>query len=157
MAQTSCRDLFRLDAFNKPALSKMVTLTNYWLDKSSPDKNMCQMWWGNKRQCLTYCFSLTRLYLCLPLCLLLSLPPSSAPLPSSEAWWRGWTADGRALPLCRWWMEDDVILGFDRHPCVRTQRKPEPLGSNRGPASYFGVHMTSLNGGSWIYVPVDIV
>lgn len=38
--------------------------------------------------------------------------PSSAPPSSSEARWRGWTADGRALPLCQWWMEDDVILGL---------------------------------------------
>lgn len=28
---------------------------------------------------------------------------------SSEAWGRGWTADGGALRLRRWWMENDVI------------------------------------------------
>lgn len=155
MVQTSCRDLFRLDVFNKLSRCKMVALTNCWLDKSSLDKNMCQIWWGNKRQCLTYCFSLTRLYL--PVCLLPSLPPSSAPLSSSEAWWRGWTADGRALPLCRWWMEDDVILGLTGTRACIHKGSPSLWGRAAGLLLISESTWHLLNGGSWIYVVVDIV
>lgn len=75
MVQTSCGDLFRLDVFNKLSRCKMVALTNCWLDKSSSDKNMCQIGWDNKRPCLTYCFSLTGPYLCV------CLPPASLSLP----------------------------------------------------------------------------
>lgn len=148
MVQTSCGDLFRLDAFNKLSLCKMVALTNCWLRKSSLDKNMCQIWWGNKRQRLTYCSSLTRLYMCLPpVCLLLSLPPL---LCSSSLLW------GLVERLDSRWQSPTPLpvmnggwchLRFDRRPCVHTQRKPEPLGSNCGPAPDFGVHMTSLKWG----------
>ncbi len=145
MVQTSCGVPFRLDAFNKLSLYKMVAVTSCcWLHKSSLDKNMCRIWWGHKRQRLTYCFSLTRLYQCLPVCLLLSLPPllcSSfllwGPVERLDSRWQGPTP----LPVMNGgWCH----LRFDRHPCVHAQRKPEPLGSNCGPAPDFGVHMTSL-------------
>lgn len=104
MVQTSCGDLFRLDVFNKLSLCKMVALTNCWLDKSSLDKNMCQIWWGNKRQCHTVlvwpgCICVCRFASCsLSLPLLLLFPPlrpggeagqqMAGPYPSAGDEWR---------------------------------------------------------------------
>ena len=62
-----------------------------------------------------------------------------------EAWWRGWTADGRALPLCRWWMEDDVISGLTgTRACVH--KGSASLWGRRAGACFwfFGIAMTSL-------------
>lgn len=157
MVQTSRGVLFRLDAFNKLSLCKMEALTSCWLHKSSLDKNMCLIWWGNKRQRLTYCFSLTRLYRVCRFASCFPSLPSSAPLSSSEAWWRGWTADGRALPLCRWWMEDDVILGLTGTRACVHKGSPNLWGRTVGLLLILESTWHLLNGRSWIYVLVDIL